>query len=165
MTFSTLVVTDINSVVRTVTFRADERYSLNWGLIETEETARPNAETAEPEAGKALLLSAGMSITSIDISGSFISISGGDSADRQLFNDLHLLAKDSMGLRQSGAGVQPYIKATLTLILNDSPASQVVLEGWIMDFIADRDAVEGLVEVKISFRFLIEDDPDISGLV
>ena len=67
-----------------------------------------------------------------------------------------------MGLRDVS---QNYLKATLTLVLNDSPASQVVGVGWIRDFVADRDAVEGLVEIKVTFNFLFEGDPDISGLV
>ncbi len=155
MTFSTLVATDPDSNVRTVTFRADERYSGNWGLVDAEELALPNALEAK-------LISAGQSITSIDVSGSLLSVPGGDSADRQLWNDLHLLSKKTMGLRD---GSNDYLKATLTLVLSASPASQLVLVGWIRDFVADRDAVEGLVEVKISFNFLVEGDPDISGLV
>lgn len=155
MTFSTLVATDPDSNVRTVTFRADERYSLNWGVVDADELALP-------DAGQSKFISAGQSITSLDVSGSFLSVSGGDSADRQLFSNLHLLAKKTMGLRD---GSQDYLKATLTLVLNDSPASQVVGVGWIRDFVADRDAVEGLVEIKVTFNFLFEDDPDISGLV
>ena len=153
MTFSTLVVSLPSA--KTVTFRADERYSLNWGLVDAEDIALP-------DAGNVFLISAGQSVTSIDISGSLLSISGGDSADRQLFNDLHLLSKNSMGLRDSS---DEYIEATLTLILNDNPASQVVMQGWIRDFVADRDAVEGLVEIKITFNFLIKDNPTITGLV
>lgn len=155
MTFSKLVATDPDSVTRTVTFRADERYSLNWGVVDTDELALP-------DAGEAKFISAGQSITSLDVSGSLITIQGGDSADRQLWNDLHLLAKKTMGLRD---GSQNYLKATLTLVLNDNPASQVVGIGWIRDFVADRDAPEGLVEVKVTFNFLFEGDPDISGLV
>lgn len=155
MTFSTLVATDPDSVERTVIFRADERYSLGWQLIDNEESALPNA-------GKSIFLSAGQSITEINVSGSLLTVDGGDSADRQLFNDLHLLAKRTMGLRD---GSSNYLKATLTLILNASPASQVIMSGWMTDFIADRDAVEGLVEVVLSFRFLMEDDPIITGLV
>lgn len=153
MSFSTLVVSLPSP--KTVTFRADERYSLNWALADAEDIALP-------DAGDVFLISAGQSITSVDVSGSLISINGGDSADRQLWSDLHLLSKKSMGLRD-GSG--EYIEATLTLILSDSPASQVVLQGWIRDFVSDRDAPEGLVEIKITFNFLLKDDPDISGLV
>ncbi len=162
MTFSTLVATDYfppddepTSTTRTVTFRADERYSMNFGVVDADDLALPDGKDT-------IFISAGQSITSLDVSGSLISIPGGDSADRQLFNDLHLLAKRTMGLRDAAG---EYIEATLTLVLNNNPASQVILQGWIRDFVADRDAPEGLVEVKITFNFLLKDDPDISGLV
>ena len=67
-----------------------------------------------------------------------------------------------MGLRDAA---DEYLEATLTLVLNNNPASQVVIQGWMRDFVADRDAPEGLVEIKITFNFLFKDDPDISGLV
>lgn len=67
-----------------------------------------------------------------------------------------------MGLRDGSGN---YLKGTLTLILDNNPASQVVGTGWIRDFVADRDAPEGLVEIKVTFNFLFEGDPDISGLV
>ncbi len=98
----------------------------------------------------------------MDVSGSLITVPGGDSADRQLWNDLHLLAKKTMGLRD---GSSNYLKADLTLVLNNNPASQIVVSGWIRDFVADRDAPEGLVEIQVTFNFLFEGDPDISGLV
>ena len=161
MTFSTLVATDYfppddnpTQTERTVTFRADERYSLNWGLVDAEDIALPDGKNT-------FLISAGQSITSIDVSGSLITIGGG-SADKQLFNDLHLLSKRTMGLRDA---VGEYLEATLTLILNNNPTSQVVMQGWIRDFVADRDAVEGLIEIKITFNFLLKDDPIITGLV
>lgn len=155
MTFSTLVATDPDAIERTVTFRADERYSLNWSLVDAEDIALP-------DAGDVFLISAGQSVSSTDVSGSLITVEGGDSADRQLWNDLHLLAKKTMGLRD---GSSNYLEATLQLVLNDNPSSIINLIGWIRDFVADRDAVEGLVEVKVTFNFLIKGDPDISGLV
>lgn len=163
MTFSTLVATDYfppdddepTQTTRTVTFRADERYSLNWAVVDAEDLALPDGK-------ETVFISAGQSITSIDVSGSLLSVSGGDSADRQLFNDLLLLSRRTMGLRDEN---DVYLEATLTLVLNDNPPSQVVIQGWIKDFIADRDAVEGLVEIKITFNFLVKNEADISGLV
>ncbi len=119
------------------------------------------SEVALPDAKETFLIGAGQSITSLDISGSLISINGGDSADKQAF-DLLLLSKRTMGLRDAS---NEYIIATLTLVLNNNPSSKVIATGWIRNFIADRSAPEGLEEIKITFNFLFDKDPDISGLV
>ena len=154
MTDSTLVATDFFSTEYTVVFRADERYSLSWLLLEIGDGDLAYPISSETKSGKATIVSAGQSLTSIDVSGSLLTVPGGDSADKQLFTTLLPLCKKTMGSRD---GSNEYLLATLTLQLSDTES--VVITGWVKNFIADRDAPEGLVEIKITFNFLFDDDP------
>lgn len=99
----------------------------------------------------------------MDVAGSLIT-SGADgevdqneTADEQLFTRLLPLCRDSMGSKDSGS----LIKATLTLLL--ASGQSVVVTGWVRNFVADRDAPEGIIEIKISFNFLFDTVPTFNA--
>ena len=53
------------------------------------------------------------------------------------------------------------IKATLTLVL--ASGQTLVATGWVRNFIADRDAPEGIAEIKITFNFLFDTNPTFNA--
>ncbi len=131
----------------TVTFRADDRYSLSWTLIDTEEMALPKGKDA-------IFITAGSSILQIDVNGSLLNDPTDGSAEKQLWDDLLTLSKKSMGQKSGGN----FVLATLTLQTANGSVTGV---GWIRNFLADADAPDTPVEVKISFNFMFKTDPTV----
>lgn len=129
----------------TLTFRGDKRYSLTWGLYRAVSLAYPGGEGA--------LGSGGHSMTEIDVSGILVTNMGGDgSADKQLHSILLPILRDTQRTK---------IPATVTLQLGNGP---VIYDGWIRNFLADRDAPEGEEIITITFNMLFRIPPDHSGL-
>jgi len=121
---------------KTVTFRAEDRYSLSRQLFKSKENAYPD--------GEGVLGSGGHSMGKITISAHLITVSGGDSADKQLWDDLDEIVKSN---------TDRATVATMTIIL---ATGNLVLTGWCTGFSADRDAPDGIAHVPFTLDFLIK---------
>ena len=107
---------------------------------------------ALPKGGDSIFVTAGSSLTSIDVNGSLLNDPIDGSAEKQLWDDLLRLARDSMGQKEN----KLFVTATLTLVGANGSVTGV---GWVRNFLADADAPDTPVEVKISFNFLFKTAP------
>jgi len=128
----------------TVNFRADDRYSVTWGLFKAKSLAFPD--------GEGIIGWGGHSTTELDISGFLVTDLGGDgSTDKQIFDILLPLTRDTQ--RAAVPGV-------CTLYLGHG---SVVLTGWVRNFIVDSDAPDGQELVRVTFNMLLKLFPVYTG--
>ncbi len=109
---------------------------------------------ALPKGGDAIFITAGSGITQVDINGSLLNDPTDGSAEKQLWGDLLTLCRDSMGQKDNNL----FVLATLTL---QTANGSVTGSGWVRNFLADADAPDTPVEVKISFNFLFKTVPTV----
>jgi len=122
--------------VVTATFRADQRYSWQRSLFNHKEIGYPD--------GRGQLGSGGHSMAHITINGEILSVSGGDSADKQLLDDFdEIIASNTT---TDTIAIFNLVIATGTIILT----------GWCTGIAADRDAPSGIAHIPITVTFLVE---------
>lgn len=109
---------------------------------------------ALPKGKDAIFITAGSSISQVDINGSLLNDPIDGSAEKQLWDALLTLARDSMGQKVGGE----WTLATLTL---QTANGSVTGTGWVRNFLGDADAPDTPVEVKISFNFLFKTAPTV----
>jgi len=129
----------------TFEFAADEEYQLSGSLFEPKEGAYPD--------GTAWLGTGGHSLHRIKVSGQAISNLDGPvtGADFQLWDKLLKIIKDNS---------DSDIPQTLTLVLD---SGNLVLTGWMTNYVAPRRAPDGIIKIDITIDFLIKTE-DHSGL-
>jgi len=140
MVDSTLVVTGFE----TVTFRADERYTLSWSAWKAKKAAYPS--------GKGIFGWGQHSISMVTNQGWLITDGGEGSADLQLHTGLLPLARTSQ---------KTALPAIFTMQTGNGPS---IYTGWVENFTATRDSPEGIVLIYITFNFFLKEFPNITGL-
>lgn len=148
----------------TIYFRGDVRYTLNWDLTESEALALSRGQDIK-------FKTAGQSIMAVDVTAELINAISGDlspsadetvpggvtnpSAEAQLWDKWLLAMRGSMGSKSGGS----LIKGTLVLEVGNGT---ITMTGWVRNFLADRDAPEGLITIPVSFNFLLDTNPTTS---